>query len=245
MGPHDSPYRGTGYTLGALPGFKIRKNMELVKTLIDFVIHIDVHLHDIILAYGVWTYLILFVIIFCETGLVVTPVLPGDSLLFAAGAFAAKGSLDPFWLLVLLSLAAIAGDTVNYWVGHYVGPKIFSSEKVRFLNKDHLERTHRFYERYGGKTIIIARFVPIIRTFAPFVAGIGSMTYWRFIAYNVFGGIGWIVICVFAGYYFGNLPVVKNNFTLVIFAIILVSILPAVVEFLRQRYGGKIQPIRP
>jgi membrane-associated protein len=219
--------------------------MELVKTLIDFVIHIDVHLHDIILAYGVWTYLILFVIIFCETGLVVTPVLPGDSLLFAAGAFAAKGSLDPVWLFVLLSAAAIAGDTVNYWIGHFVGPRIFSSEKVRFLNKDHLERTHRFYERYGGKTIIIARFVPIIRTFAPFVAGIGSMTYWRFIAYNVFGGIGWIVICVFAGYYFGNLPVVKNNFTLVIFAIILVSILPAVVEFLRQRYGGKIQPIRP
>jgi membrane-associated protein len=189
----------------------------------------------IIQAYGTWTYLILFLIIFCETGLVVTPLLPGDSLLFAAGTFAAKGDLDVMWLFILLSIAAILGDTANYWIGDYMGPRIFHKENVRFLNKEYLDRTHQFYEKYGGKTIIIARFVPIIRTFAPFVAGIGSMTYLRFISYNVIGGIAWIAACVFAGYFFGNIPIVKQNFTIVISAIIVISILPGVIEFIRQR----------
>lgn len=198
--------------------------------------HIDVHLSAVIAAYGVWTYLILFFVIFCETGLVVTPLLPGDSLLFAAGAFAAKGALDVAWLFLLLSIAAVLGDTANYWIGCIVGPKVFHKEKVRFLNREYLDRTHQFYEKYGGKTIIIARFVPIIRTFAPFVAGIGSMTYWHFIAYNVIGGIAWIAICLFAGFFFGNLPVVKENFSLVIFAIIFISILPGIIEFARQRF---------
>ena len=209
--------------------------MELLKTFIDIFLHIDRHFSEIIQNYGLWTYLIMFIIIFMETGLVVTPFLPGDSLLFAAGAFAALGALDMTWLFVLLSIAAIGGDTVNYWIGAYVGPKVFHKEKVRFLNREYLDRTHQFYEKYGGKTIIIARFVPIIRTFAPFVAGIGSMTYWKFISYNVIGGIAWIVLCTLAGYFFGNLPIVKENFSLVILAIIIISILPGIIEYLRQR----------
>jgi membrane-associated protein len=209
--------------------------MELINRLIDLFLHLDKHLTEVIGQYGGWTYLILFLIVFCETGLVVTPILPGDSLLFAAGALAALGSLNVFWLFVLLSIAAIAGDTINYWAGHWVGPKIFSRENVRFLNKKHLERTHAFYEKYGGKTIIIARFIPIVSTFAPFVAGIGSMTYGRFIAYNVIGGIAWVGICVFAGYFFGNLEIVKKNFSLVIIAIVLISVLPMAVEFIRHR----------
>jgi membrane-associated protein len=176
------------------------------------------------------------VIIFCETGLVVTPILPGDSLLFAAGAFAAIGALEVPWLFALLTIAAIAGDTVNYWVGHYVGPKIFHREHVRFLNREYLDRTHRFYERHGGKTIIIARFMPIIRTFAPFVAGIGQMAYLRFICYNVVGGAVWIAVFVFGGFFFGNIPLVKRNFTLVILAIIFFSVLPGVIEYIRHRY---------
>jgi membrane-associated protein len=211
--------------------------MEWVQYIIDFVMHIDVHLGAIIKDYGIWTYLILFLIIFCETGLVVTPVLPGDSLLFAAGTFAAIGSLDVLWLFILLSVAAVAGDTVNYWIGCFVGPKVFHGEGVRFLNREYLDRTHQFYEKYGGKTIIIARFVPIIRTFAPFVAGIGSMTYGRFISYNVIGGIAWIAICVFAGFYFGNLPIIKKNFSLVILAIIIISMLPGAIEIIRHKYG--------
>jgi membrane-associated protein len=213
--------------------------MELLRLVIDFVLHIDRHLSEIILAYGVWTYLLLFLIIFCETGLVATPFLPGDSLLFAAGTFAALGSLDVFWLCLILSAAAVLGDTVNYWIGNYAGPKVFQREKVRFLKKEHLERTHQFYERYGGKTIIIARFVPIIRTFAPFVAGIGSMTYWTFISYNVIGGIGWVLICVFVGYFFGNLPIVRENFSLAILAIIVISILPGIIEFVRHHLATK------
>lgn len=209
--------------------------MELIGKLIDVFLHLDQHLNDIIGQYGTWTYLILFLIVFCETGLVVMPFLPGDSLLFAAGAFAALGSLNVFWLCLLLSIAAIAGDTINYWVGHWVGPKIFHRENVRFLNKKHLERTHGFYEKYGGKTIIIARFIPIVRTFAPFVAGIGRMSYWRFIAYNVVGGVAWVAICVFAGYFFGNLEIVKKNFTLVVIAIVLISVLPMLVEYIRHR----------
>jgi len=201
--------------------------------------HLDKHLNTVIQNYGTWTYLILFLIIFCETGLVVTPILPGDSLLFAAGAFAAIGSLDPVWLFVLLTIAAVAGDTLNYGIGHFLGPKVFQQEDSRFFKKEYLERTHRFYERHGGKTIIIARFMPIIRTFAPFVAGVGSMTYLSFISYNVIGGVLWIGLFIFGGYIFGNIPAVKHNFTLVILGIILVSILPGVIEFLRHRYGKK------
>jgi membrane-associated protein len=210
--------------------------MELVKNFIELFMHLDKHLNVIIQNYGVWTYLLLFLVIFCETGLVVTPLLPGDSLLFAAGTFAALGSLKVEWLYILLSVAAIGGDTVNYWIGHYVGPKVFHREDVRFLNKKYLDRTHEFYEKHGGKTIILARFIPIIRTFAPFVAGIGRMTYGRFISYNVFGGLAWIAIFLFGGYFFGNLPFVKRNFTLVILAIIFISVLPGVIEFLNQRY---------
>ncbi len=207
--------------------------------LIDFILHIDVHLGEIIRSYGIWTYFILFLIIFCETGLVVTPFLPGDSLLFAAGAFAARGDINVFWLCTMLSVAAILGDTANYWIGNIAGPRVFHKEHVRFLNKEHLNRTHKFFEKYGGKTIIIARFVPIIRTFAPFVAGIGSMTYGRFIGYNAVGGILWILSFSVAGFYFGNIPMVKKNFTLVIFAIIIISILPGVIEFVRQHRAHK------
>jgi membrane-associated protein len=213
--------------------------MELIKTFFDIFMHLDKHLGGVIQAYGIWTYLILFLIIFCETGLVITPILPGDSLLFAAGAFAAIGALDAGWLFVLLSIAAVAGDTVNYGIGSYLGPKIFHREKVRFLNREYLDRTHRFYEKHGGKTIIIARFMPIIRTFAPFVAGIGTMSYMRFISYNVVGGIVWIASFVFAGYFFGNIPLVKKNFTLVILAIIFLSVLPGIIEFFRQRNGKR------
>ena len=211
--------------------------MEFIKSLIDLFLHLDQHLGELIRNYGLWTYLILFLIIFCETGLVVTPFLPGDSLLFAAGTFAARGDLSVFWLFILLSIAAILGDTVNYWIGHYVGPKVFHKENVRLLNKKHLERTHAFYEKYGGKTIIIARFIPIIRTFAPFVAGVGSMTYWRFITYNIVGGILWVGVCVFAGFFFGNIEIVQRNFSLVVLAIVLISVLPVFIEFVRHRLG--------
>ncbi|MBN2345602.1 MAG: DedA family protein [Candidatus Aminicenantes bacterium] len=211
--------------------------MELISELIDLVVHLDAHLNSLIVTYRLWTYLILFLVVFCETGLVVTPFLPGDSLLFAAGALAATpGSpLKPYWLFLVLGAAAIIGDTVNYWIGHAVGPRIFTREKVRFLKKEHLDKTHAFYEKYGGITIILARFIPIIRTFAPFVAGIGRMTYWRFISYNVVGGVAWVAIFVFGGYFFGNLPLVKRNFSVVILAIILISVLPALIEYLRHR----------
>ena len=214
--------------------------MEIINLIIDWVLHLDTHLDALIQGYGGWTYLILFLVIFCETGLVVTPFLPGDSLLFAVGTFAARGSLDLGTVLLLLAVAAVVGDTVNYWIGHLVGPKVFHTESTRFLNKKHLQRTHEFYERYGGVTIIIARFVPIIRTFAPFVAGIGSMNYGRFIAYNVIGGIGWVAILTLGGYFFGNIPVVQRNFSIVIMAIIVISILPGVIEFLRQRRLSRV-----
>lgn len=206
--------------------------MEFLQTAFDFFLHLDKHLGEIITQYGTSTYLILFAIVFCETGLVVTPFLPGDSLLFAAGAFAALGSLSLFWLIVLLTIAAILGDTVNYWIGHAIGPRLAAGQRFRLINPKHLERTHEFYERYGGKTIVIARFVPIVRTFAPFVAGVGQMSYGRFMSYNIFGGILWVVVCTVAGYFFGNLPVVKENFSLVILVIIAISLLPMVIELL-------------
>jgi Uncharacterized membrane-associated protein len=209
--------------------------MEFVHQFIDIVLHLDKHLSAIIGQYGGWTYLILFLIIFCETGLVVTPFLPGDSLLFAAGTIAALGALQVVPLMGLLMAAAIAGDNLNYWIGHYVGPRVFSKEKVRFLNKEHLNRTHQFYEKHGVKTIIIARFMPIIRTFAPFVAGVGQMTYSRFLPFDVLGGVLWISLFILGGFYFGNIPVIKRNFSIVIFAIIFLSILPGIIELIRAR----------
>ncbi len=209
--------------------------MELIGNLISVFMHLDSHLSLVIRQYGSVTYAILSLIIFCETGLVVTPFLPGDSLLFAAGTFAALGSFDISLLYVLLVFAAMAGNTTNYWIGYFAGPRVFHREDVRFLNRKHLERTHRFYEKYGGKTIIIARFIPVVRTFAPFVAGIGRMAYTRFLSYDIFGGTAWVAVCVFSGYFFGNIPVVRRNFSLVILAIIAVSVMPGVVEFIRHR----------
>jgi membrane-associated protein len=214
--------------------------MNIILKLIDLFLHLDKHLETIINDFQAGTYLILFLVIFIETGVVVFPFLPGDSLIFAAGAFAARpGSpLNIVVLYILLCLAAIAGDTANYWIGHYIGPRAFSGN-IRFLKKEYLDRTHNFYERYGGKTIILARFIPIIRTFAPFVAGIGAMTYPRFIAYNVIGGIAWVTLFTFGGYFFGELPFVKNNFSFVVLAIIIISVLPGVIEFLRERKRNK------
>lgn len=209
--------------------------MELLATFIDVVLHLDKHLQVLVAQYGAWVYLILFVIVFCETGLVVTPFLPGDSLLFVAGTVAAAGGMDVHLLVVLLIIAAVLGDTVNYWIGNYLGPRVFHYQDSRWLNRKHLERAHAFYERHGGKTIVIARFVPIIRTYAPFVAGIGAMSYARFVAYNVGGAVLWVASLAYAGYFFGNLPVVKNNLTLVIIGIIILSIMPGVIEYLRHR----------
>jgi membrane-associated protein len=208
--------------------------MDIISTLIEYILHLDKHLAVIIQTYGVWTYLLLFLIIFMETGLVIFPFLPGDSLLFAAGTFAGLGVLNIWVLFIILSLAAILGDTVNYWIGHYIGPRAFSGN-VRFLKKEYLDRTHEFYERHGGKTIILARFIPIIRTFAPFVAGIGEMSYGHFISYNVIGGIAWVALFTFGGYFFGNLPFVQNNFAVVVVAIIIISVMPGVYEFIKER----------
>jgi len=217
--------------------------MELLKYGIHVFIHLDTYLGGIIKDYGIWTHALLFAVIFCETGFVVTPFLPGDSLLFAGGAFAALGSLNLTWLAVALPFAAVAGDNVNYWTGRTVGPKVFTSTSSRWLNRKYLDRTHRFYEKHGGKTIVIARFMPIIRTFTPFVAGIGSMTYPRFISYDVAGGLLWILTFTLGGYFFGNIPVVRHNFTMVILAIIMVSVAPAVIGALRQKWGkGKGRP---
>ncbi|MBI3039954.1 DedA family protein [bacterium] len=203
-------------------------------TLVNMALHLDKHLLELVGSYGLWVYLILFLIVFAETGLVATPFLPGDSLLFASGAIAATGGLNPHLIAVILILAAFIGDTVNYWAGNFFGEKIFSREKSWFFNPEHLIKTKKFYEKHGGKTIIIARFVPIIRTFAPFVAGIGKMSYSRFISYNVIGAVLWVVTILYTGYFFGNLPFVKEHFSLVIFAIIIISILPAVIEYLRH-----------
>ncbi|MDQ7818169.1 MAG: DedA family protein [Melioribacteraceae bacterium] len=208
--------------------------MEIINYLIDLFLNLDDHLHELILQYGAYTYGILFSVIFAETGFVFTPFLPGDSLLFAAGTFAAKGSFDPHLLFLLLTTAAIIGDTVNYWIGHYIGMKIFD-RFPKILKREYLDRTHQFYEKHGGKTIILARFVPIVRTFAPFVAGVGTMKYSKFISYNVIGGIIWVGLFVYGGYFFGNLDFVKNNFSIVIITIILISMLPGLTEYWRHR----------
>jgi membrane-associated protein len=211
--------------------------MEYISYFVDLFLHLDKHLAQLVGEYGNWTYLLLFIIVFCETGLVVTPILPGDSLLFAAGAISAleAADLNPNLLVVLLTIAAVLGDAVNYQIGRYVGPAVFKRESGRFLKREHLDRTQAFYERYGGKTIIIARFVPIVRTFAPFLAGVGQMNYRHFAAYNVAGAILWVAIGVYAGYLFGELEFIKEHFSLVIVAIVVISLLPAAFEFWRAR----------
>jgi len=209
--------------------------MEYLKHAIEFVLHLDQHLDGLVAQFGPWLYVILFLIVFCETGLVITPFLPGDSLLFAVGALTAREGGLNFWIvLVVLSVAAVLGDTVNYWIGYFLGEKI-QKKFPRLIKPEYLKRTHNFYERYGGKTIIIARFVPIVRTFAPFVAGVGKMTYGRFMMFNVTGGLLWIGLLLPAGYFFGNLEIVRKNFSLVVLAIIFLSILPAIIEFWRER----------
>jgi len=209
--------------------------VEFVSQFVDFILHIDHHLDQIISTYGTTTYLILFAIIFCETGLVVTPFLPGDSLLFAVGAFAGRGSLDLVTSLLVLASASIIGDTVNYVIGSRVGPAVFQKKESRFFDPRHLERAHRFYDKYGAKTIILARFLPILRTFAPFVAGIGRMRYAKFLAYSVTGSAAWVGLFVVAGYCFGNIPIVRDNFSIVIMVIIVLSIVPVVRELLQHR----------
>jgi membrane-associated protein len=208
--------------------------MDLLRQLIDVFLHIDRHLEEVTRNYGTWTHAILFLVVFCETGLVVTPFLPGDSLLFTAGALASLGTLNVWMLFLLLSAAAILGDTANYWIGKKIGPRAFDGT-VRFLKQEHLRKTEAFYEKHGKKTIILARFVPIVRTFAPFVAGVGSMTYGTFLAYNVIGGVAWVAICVFSGFFFGNIPIVKRNFTVAILAIIALSVLPIALEWWKAR----------
>ncbi|MBI5509219.1 MAG: DedA family protein [Deltaproteobacteria bacterium] len=215
----------------------------MITTVIDLFVHLDRHLADFVAQFGVWIYGLLFAIVFCETGLVVTPFLPGDSLLFAAGAIAAAGGLDPWLVGVLLAVAAILGDAVNYSVGRYVGPRVFRAEDLtgfwhKALNRKHLDRAHAFFEKYGGKAIALGRFVPIVRTFVPFVAGAASMTYRKFALYNIGGGVVWVSVCVGAGYAFGNVPLVKNNFSLVALAIVVVSVLPIAIEMLRHKTGA-------
>jgi len=210
----------------------------MLRDLIDLFLHLDQHLGELVRTYGVWTYAILTLVVFLETGVVITPFLPGDSLLFAAGAIAATGGLNVWILFALLASAAVVGDTLNYWIGNRIGHRAFSGN-IRFLKREHLVRTHAFYERHGGKTIFLARFLPIIRTFAPFVAGIGEMSYPRFLAWNVGGGVVWVALFLFAGYGFGNVPVVKENFSLVILAIIFLSVVPIAYEFLKQRLAAR------
>jgi membrane-associated protein len=213
--------------------------MDLILKIIDFVLHIDTYLSDLIARYGAWTLGILFFVVFLETGLVVTPFLPGDSLIFAAATFAARGALNPWVMFVLLSIAAIIGDTVNYWIGHRVGARAYTGE-VKWIKKEYMERTHRFFEKHGGKTIFLARFVPIIRTFTPFVAGVSQMSYGFFFRWNVIGGITWVATFTLLGYFFGNIPFVQKNFELVIIAIILISLIPAVVEAVKARKEMKM-----
>ena len=206
--------------------------------LIDFILHIDRHLHQLASEYGLWVYGIVFLIVFCETGLVVLPLLPGDSLLFAAGSLASlpDSQLSPHLLFLGLSIAAILGDTLNYWIGKKIGPKVFASQESRFFKREYLDKTHAFYLKYGAKTIVIARFIPIIRTFAPFVAGVGEMPYRTFFLYNIIGAVIWVGSFVYAGFYFGQLPFVQTNFKLIILAIIILSIMPPVIEYLKHRF---------
>ncbi|WP_017345407.1 DedA family protein [Pantoea sp. A4] len=217
--------------------------MELIHQLIDFILHIDAHLQALVAQYGVWIYAILFLILFCETGLVVTPFLPGDSLLFVAGALAAVpgSALDVHMMVVLLVIAAILGDAVNYTIGRLFGDKLFSNPNSRIFRRSYLDKTHGFYERHGGKTIILARFVPIVRTFAPFVAGMGKMTYRQFALFNIIGGLAWVILFSYAGYFFGNIPAIQQNLHYLIVAIIVFSVLPGVVEILRHRYQARQQ----
>ncbi len=210
--------------------------MTFLQNMLDIFLHLDRYLASIITQYGTWTYAMLFFVIFMETGFVVTPFLPGDSLLFAAGTFAALGSLNVWLLLILLMIAAVGGDTVNYWIGHFLGDRAYN---VKWIKREYLDRTHAFFEKHGGKTIFLARFVPIVRTFAPFVAGMGRMSYGYFFSYNVFGGISWVALFTLAGYFFGNIPFVKNNFEIVIIAIILISILPMIWEAIKARREKK------
>jgi len=209
--------------------------MDFITLFTEFILHLDVYIGAAIQQYGLWVYLLLFLIIFLETGLVITPFLPGDSLLFTAGTFAALGSLNLGLLFALLAAAAILGDTANYWIGNKLGPRVFRKKTGRLFKEEYLKRAHEFYEKYGSETIFIARFVPIVRTFAPFVAGIGKMSYRRFLIYNVAGGIAWVSLFLFGGFYFGNLPWVRDNLSLVIIAIILISFVPIFVEYFRHR----------
>jgi membrane-associated protein len=212
--------------------------MDFILKLVDFILHIDVYLSDIITRYGAWTYGLLFFVIFLETGFVITPFLPGDSLIFAAAAFAARGALNPWVLFILMAIAAFAGDTANYWIGHAIGAKAYTGE-VKWIKKEYMERTHAFFEKHGGKTIFLARFVPIIRTFTPFVAGVSKMPYRYFITWNLIGGITWVATFTLLGFFFGNIPFVQKNFELVIIAIILISLVPAVTEALKARREAK------
>jgi len=212
--------------------------MELITTLINIFLHLDKFLGDIITQYGTLTYIILFMVIFCETGLVVTPFLPGDSLIFAAGTFAAMNRLNPWILFVLLVIAAVGGDAANYWIGHKIGPRAYTGE-IKLIKKEYIDRTHAFFEKHGGKTIFLARFVPIVRTFAPFVAGVGQMSYGYFLRYNLIGGISWVTIFLSLGYFFGSMPFVQKNFELVIIAIVLISVLPMLYEWLKSRRENK------
>ncbi|UJS17091.1 MAG: DedA family protein [Candidatus Jettenia sp.] len=213
--------------------------MEWLEYLIHFVLHLDKHLYELVTTYGIWVHVLLFLIVFAETGFVATPFLPGDSLLFAAGAIAATGALHVYALIAILAVAAILGDTVNYWIGYYIGPKIFRKQKSLFFNPEYLERTYRFFEKHGGKTIVIARFIPIIRTFAPFIAGIGRMPYLRFALYNILGAVFWVPMFIYAGYFLGNIHFIKQHFSLMIIALIIVSLIPAVLEYLRRRQAKK------
>ena len=214
--------------------------VDLILRLVDFVLHIDVHLGEIITNYGVWTYGILFGIVFAETGFVVTPFLPGDSLIFAASAFAAKGWLNPWLVFLTMMAAGVIGDGVNYSIGHYIGPRVFT-EDVRFLKREYLDKAHDFFEKHGGKAVILARFMPIVRTFVPFVAGAGSMTYPKFALFNVIGAASWVGAFTCLGYFFGNIPAVQENFTFVILAIIIISVMPPIIEVYKERRKSKLE----
>jgi len=211
--------------------------MSIIQNLIEIFLHLDEHLAEFVNSYGTITYAILFLIIFAETGFVITPFLPGDSLLFAAGVIAAIGDLNIFFILAILMVAAILGDTANYWIGHFFGQKIVDSPKIKFINQKHIDQTEKFFQKHGGKTIILARFVPIIRTFAPFVAGVGRMNYGKFFSFNIIGGIAWVSLFTLVGYFFGNIPSVKHNFSLVIIAILLISVVPIGIKFIKSKRG--------